>query len=69
MVVKQVQLPIRGSEADRQRLAKAADALTKRNEAEGRPGKVSASDVGILAVRKYLNELEEAGLIDAQAEE
>jgi hypothetical protein len=66
MVTKMLLLGIRGTEQDRQRLAQAAEALTKRNELEGRPGKVSASDVGVLAVRKYLKELEEAGVIPTE---
>ena len=69
MVTKMVMLPIRGTEQDRKRLAQAAEVLTRKNEAEGRPGKVSASDIGILAVRKYLKELEESGLLPAEEEE
>lgn len=63
MTTKFVMLPIRGTEEDRKRLAQAAEALTRQNEAEGRPGKVSASDVGLAAVRKYLKELEDGGIL------
>lgn len=68
MATDLVMLAVRGTKKDRERLNKAAEALTKKNAEEGRPGKVSASDVGILAVRKYIKELEEAGLLEPEQE-
>lgn len=55
---------VRMTQAERDRLAKAAEVLTIRQNQEGRPGKLSISDVAVTAVRKYLKELEDAGVLE-----
>jgi|GEM_PF-5232324 len=63
MATKLLLLGIRGTEQDRKRLAEAAEALNRHNERNNLPGRVSASDVGIHAVRQYIKELEKQGIL------
>lgn len=69
MTTKLIMLGIRGTEEDRRRLAAAAEALNQESARMNRPGRVSASDVGIFAVRKYLQELVDQGLMPAELPE
>jgi predicted transcriptional regulator len=52
------------TEAERERLQKVAEAMTIKQNEEGRPGKLSVNDIAVTAIRRYLKELEEAGVIE-----
>lgn len=63
MPSKMTVITVRGTEDDRKRLGEVAEVLTRKQNEEGRPGRLSVSDVAITAIRKYLKELEDAGVI------
>lgn len=54
---------VRVTESERERLQKAAEVLTVKQNEEGRPGKLSVNDIAVTAIRKYLKELEETGTL------
>lgn len=57
-------ITVRLSDNDRARLQGAAEALTVKQNEEGRPGRLSVNDIAVTAIRKYLKELEEAGVLE-----
>jgi hypothetical protein len=60
-------ITVRLTQVDKDRLNTAAAILTLRQNEEGRPGRLSSSDMAVTAIRRYLKELEDNGTLPLEA--